>query len=303
MSARVAIAGFSGRPPEFRDDHLLVERLRGRGIEATAPTWDDPGQAWDRYDLVVARSPWDYTTRLEEFLAWTRSVRAPLENPPEVIAWNSDKRYVADLAAAGVPVVETAFVAPGEEIPAIATEVVVKPTLSAGARNTGRFRPELHAEATALIERIGALGRTAMIQPFLPSVERGGETAVVMIDGEVSHVLRKRSLLRPDEVAPVRSGDGLGVAEVMYDPDLVVASEAAEDELELADRVLADLRARFGAAPLVVRVDMLRDDDGVPVVLELEAIEPNLYFDQAPEGAARLAAAIAARLAGARAGG
>ena len=85
------------------------------------------------FDLVVARSPWDYTTRLEEFLAWTESVRDRVENPADVIAWNSDKRYLADLREAGLPVVETTYVAPGGPIPAIEREVVIKPTLSAGA--------------------------------------------------------------------------------------------------------------------------------------------------------------------------
>ena len=158
---RVAIAGFAGRPPEFRDDEMLIERVASRGVEVAGPTWDDQEVDWESFDLVVARSPWDYTTRLEEFLAWTERVRGRVENPADVIAWNSDKRYLADLRDAGVPVVETTFVAPGDPIPEIDAEVVIKPTLSAGARNTGRFEPDRASEAAALIERIGELGRTA----------------------------------------------------------------------------------------------------------------------------------------------
>jgi len=301
LRSRVAIAGFTGRPAEFRDDEVLIERLRGRGLDAAGPTWDDPAIDWDGFDLVVARSPWDYTTRLEEFLAWTASVRAPLENSAEVIAWNSDKRYLADLRDAGVPIVATTYIAPGEEVPPIASEVVVKPTLSAGARNTGRFRPEHASETVELIGRIHSLGRTAMVQPYLSSVESSGETAIVLIGGEISHVLRKRSLLRADEVAPVRT-DGLGVAEVMYDPDLVVAGAADDHELALAGKVLGAVRDRFGVAPLVVRVDMLRDAAGSAVLLELEAIEPNLYFSEVPEAADRLADAIVTRLEATRSG-
>lgn len=299
MRLGVAIAGFTGRPAEFRDDEILLERLWSRGLDAVGPTWDDPAVDWDGFDLVVARSPWDYTTRLDEFLEWTASVRAPLESPAEVIAWNCDKRYLADLRDADVPIVATTYVAPGDEIPPLASEVVVKPTLSAGARNTGRFRPEHGAEAVELIERIHSLGRTAMVQPYLSSVEASGETAVVLIGGEISHVLRKRSLLRADEVAPVRT-DGLGVAEVMYDPGLVVEGEADDHELALAGTVLGAVRDRFGVVPLVVRVDMLRDAAGSPVLLELEAIEPNLYFSEAPEAADRLADAIVTRVASAR---
>ena len=134
-----------------------------------------------------------------------------------------------------------------------------------------------------------------MIQPYLQSVEGSGETAVVMVDGEVSHILRKGSMLRPDEVAPVRLDDELGVAEAMYDPELVLASSAAADELELARQVIDEVRRRFATTPLYARVDMLRDADGDPVVLELEAVEPNLYFDQAPGAAERLADAIVDR--------
>jgi hypothetical protein len=134
-----------------------------------------------------------------------------------------------------------------------------------------------------------------MVQPYLSRVEGEGETAVVMVDGRVSHVLRKGAILAPDEIAPVRTDDELGVAEVMYDPELVVASSAADDELELAGRVIGHIRERFGTTPLYARVDMLRDDAGTPVVLELEAVEPNFYFQQAPGADARLADAIVAR--------
>ncbi len=292
---RVAIASFTGKPPEFRDDERLIDLLAARGVEAAGPAWDDPAVEWDSFDLVVARSPWDYTWRLEEFLSWADSIGERLENPPAVIRWNSDKRYLADLRADGLPVVETTYVAPGEAPPPIDSEVVIKPSVSGGARDTGRFGPGSAAEARALVERITGGGGTAMVQPFLPSVESSGETAVIMIAGQLSHVLRKGSLLAADEVAPVREGDALGVAEIMYDPGLVVAGSADRDEIDLARRILGAVRERFGETPLIARVDMLRDASGDPILLELEAIEPNLYFSQAEEAAARLADAIVER--------
>lgn len=294
---RIVIASFRGLTPEFRDDDLLLECLAERGVEAAAHPWDEPSTDWDSFDLVVARTVWDYVLRHEEFLAWLGSVRAPVENAPELIRWNSDKRYLADLASAGLPVVETTFVAPGEPAPHLAGEVVIKPSVSAGGRDTGRFGPDSATAGAELIERIGSDGRTAMLQPYLGRVEESGETAVVMVDGEVSHVLRKGAMLRADEVAPLRLDDELGVAEAMYDPDLVLASSAAEDELALARRVIEEVTARFSSIPLFARVDMLRDDSGSPVLLELEAVEPNLYFPQAPGAAERLADAIVARAA------
>ena len=116
---RVAIAGFRGKPREFSDDEVLVELLVERGIEAVSPPWDDGSVDWSSFDLVVARSPWDYTWRLDEFLSWADSIGERLENPPEVIRWNSDKRYLADLRDSGLPVVETTYVAPGDEPPPI----------------------------------------------------------------------------------------------------------------------------------------------------------------------------------------
>lgn len=292
---RIVIASFRGIPLEFRDDDLLIECLTERGAEASARPWDDEEVDWSSFDLVVARTVWDYVLRHEEFLAWLDTVRAPVENAPDLLRWNSDKRYLADLDEAGVPVVETKFVAPGESPPPIEGEIVIKPTVSAGGRDTGRFGPSSAAAAVDLIGRIGADGRTAMVQPFLANVERSGETAVVMVDGEVSHVLRKGAMLAADEIAPIRTDDELGVAEAMYDPELVVASSAADDELELAAQVIEEVRRRFATTPLYARVDMLRDDHGAPVLLELEAVEPNFYFDQAPGSAERLADAIVAR--------
>lgn len=295
---RIAIATYAGRPEQFADDDVLTGVLRDRGLDVDQPAWDDPGMDWGAYDLVVARSPWDYTSRLDEFLEWTDRIGDRLENPPAVIRWNSDKHYLADLFAMGVDVVETTYVEPGEPAPAVEAEIVVKPAVSAGARDSGRFGPASADAARALIDRITSAGGTAMIQPFVASVEERGETAVVLIAGEVSHVLRKASILRPDEVAPVRTDDPLGVAEVMYDPELVVPGAATSEELRQASRVRDAVRDRFGTIPLVMRVDMLGSADGGPVLLELEAIEPNLYFDQVPAGAERLAEAIIARAAG-----
>ena len=292
---RVAIASYRDVAPEFRDDEALLACLRARGVEASSHPWDDAEVDWDGLDLVVTRSVWDYVKRYDEFIRWLGGLRVAVENDPGLIRWNSDKRYLDDLLEEGLAVVPTAFVAPGEDAPEIESEVVIKPTISAGGRDTGRFGPDSAAAAQALLASIAARGRTAMIQPYMSSVEAGGETAVVIVDGEVSHVLRKGAMLNAGEVAPVRTEDSLGVAEAMYDPGLVVASEADADELELATRIIDEVRRRFGVTPLYARVDMLRDPDGEPLLLELEAVEPNLYFDQAPGAPERLADAIVRR--------
>ena len=291
----VAIATFTAMPPEFADDEQVVAALDRRGVAAERIPWDDPETDWQAFDAVVLRSPWDYARRRDEFVAWAAAVGPRLHNSPEVVRWNSDKRYLRDLAEAGIPVMETTYVGPGDPLPELRDEVVVKPNVSAGGRDTGRFSSGAHDEAEALIDLIRASGRTAMVQPFEESVESAGETAIVCLNGEPSHALRKRAILRPDEVAPVRD-DGVGAAEVMYDPALVTADRASEAELDLAQRIVAHVSERFAYTPLYARVDMLARDGSEPVLLELEAIEPNLYLDQVAGGADRVAAAITARI-------
>jgi glutathione synthase/RimK-type ligase-like ATP-grasp enzyme len=294
---RVAIATFSAMPEQFTDDLRIVEALAERGAEAACVAWDDPEAGWGSYAAVVIRSTWDYARRRDQFVRWCDSVGAGLHNSAPLVRWNSDKRYLGDLAAAGIAVVETVFVGPGDPLPELAGEVVVKPNVSAGGRDSGRFGPAAHELAVELIESIRASGRIAMVQPYQRTVDSRGETAVLCIDGEPVHTLRKRAVLRPDEVAPVRD-DALGAAEVMYDPGLVVPGEADDQELELAREIVAEVTRRFDYLPLYARVDMIRDADGEPLLLELEAIEPNFYLDQVPATTAIVADAIVNRLRG-----
>ena len=289
---RIALATFNDMPPEFRDDERLAEALRGRGAAAAVCAWNDAAVDWDEFELVVIRSTWDYALRRGEFLSWVDRVGERLHNAPAVVRWNSDKRYLGDLAAAGIAVVDTGYVAPGEPVPELTGEVVVKPNVSAGGRDTGRFGPATYGLARELIGAIQASGRTAMLQPYQGTVDGAGETAVVCIDGEPVHALRKGPVLRPNEVAPVR---GEGAAEVMYDPELVLAAEATDAELANARAIVAHLAERFDYMPLYARVDTIPGPDGEPVLLELEVIEPSFYLDQVPATTGVVADAIIAR--------
>jgi hypothetical protein len=286
---KIALATCTALSEGYEDDRPLAEAL---GAEFAV--WDSPEVDWDRFDRVVVRSTWDYTHTRDAFLDWADALGEKVQNRADVLRWNSDKRYVADLAAAGLPVVPTEFVGPSDPLPELDGEVVVKPTISAGARDTGRFSACVHADALALVARLRDQGRTVMVQPYLSAVETHGETAIVFVHDELSHVLRKGTVLAPDEEAPIREEDGLGTAAVMWDPELVVASEADDGERDLGRQVVAHLAERFGAAPLYARVDMIRAEDGSPVLLELEVVEPCLYLATAPDAVDRLAAAVRA---------
>ena len=285
---KFAIATCAALPDGFEDDQPLAEAL---GAEFAV--WDSPEVDWDRFDRVIVRTPWDYTYNRDAFLEWADSRGERVQNRPEVLRWNSDKRYLADLAGAGLPVVPTEFVGPGDPLPQLDGEVVVKPTISAGARDTGRFSACVHAGALSLVARLREEDRIAMVQPYMPAVEAHGETAIVFFAGELSHVLRKGAVLGPDEEAPIREG-GIASAEAMWDPELVVAGEADAAERDLGRRVLEHVTERFGAPPLYARVDMLPGPDGAPILLELEVVEPCLYLRTAPGSAERLASMVLA---------
>lgn len=281
---RVAVATCS-EFPEGVEEELPLAGLLG----ASFHRWDDRAVDWSSFDRVVIRSTWDYTLRCGEFLRWCEAVGpARLRNRPDLVAWNADKRYLADLSC---PTVPTVFLAPGEPPPALAGDLVVKPNVSGGARDTGLFSEATHGLARELIASIQASGRTALVQPYMRSVAARGETALVFLGGELSHVLHKRAVLAPDEIAPTAGADGPALA--MLDDDLVGPGVCSESQLALARSLLAEVAERFGA-PLYARVDLVDRDDDSPALIELEAIEPRLYLHRAPGGVERLAAAIAA---------
>jgi len=177
-------------------------------------------------------------------------------------------------------------------LPAYESEIVVKPNVSAGARDTGRFEPNAADAAAELVATIHENGRAALVQPYLPGVDEQGERAVVFLGGAISHVLHKRPVLRDHGIAPIASG-AHGPAAIMLEPDLVIPGRASAEQLELATAVHTEVTAKFGQ-PLFARVDMVPGPDGKPVVIELEAIEPRLYLNLVPGSAERFAAAIRA---------
>ena len=231
------------------------------------------------------RATWDYTRRLDDFVRWTRAIGPRLHNAPDVLAWNADKRYLFDLQRAGIAVVA------GEHVPAGASfrpppgRYVVKPTVSAGARDTAVYDGARHRAAEAHVRALHAAGRDVLVQPYLDSVDGEAETAVVFIDGELSHCMRKGPLLALDHPA----FDGLFRAEDMRRRD------PADDVVAVARRTWQLAAERFGP-PLYARVDLLRGDAGEPAVLELELIEPSLFLDFAPGSAEALARALVRRV-------
>lgn len=283
----------------------LVAALRALGAEVDTPSWDDPAIDWSRYDASVIRSTWDYADRIDEFLDWAERVdaRTRLCNPPAVLRWNTDKHYLRDLARAGVPVVPTRFVEPGEAPEdALASflhggtdalsvgraggfdEFVLKPAVGAGSRDAARYRRDETLRARDHLDRLLEAGRSALLQPYLSRVDEVGETALIHVDGCFSHAIRKAALLRL----------GGGLVTGLFAPEEISARQPGADELAVSAAACA---AIVGGPTLYARVDLIRDGEGRPVVLELELAEPSLFFTFSAGSAERFARAILERIA------
>ena len=282
---RVAIATAADLPHLDEDGPLLLAALSRIGVEGVPAVWDDESVDWGSFDCVAIRSTWDYAPRRDAFVAWAHRVEAQTRvlNPARVIEWNTDKRYLGALGASGIATVPTNFVAPGQpvELPADG-EFVVKPTVSAGSRDTARYDPSERERAFAHVAALHAAGRTAMVQPYLEAVDVAGETALLFIGGTYSHAIRKGPLLLPGE----------GFVEGLFAPEDITPREPSEAERALAERVLAVTPGGRDQL-LYARVDLLPGTAGAPVLIELELTEPSMFLEHDDGAADRLAAAIA----------
>ena len=264
---------------EFDDPDLepIHAALLAAGHETVLASWIDPDVDWSGFDAAIIRCPWDYMSRVEEFLEWLDHVESQtmLWNPPAFIRWNLDKTYLLTLDRLGVPVVPTLVAADldgvGESIAAVVEagfdNLVVKPTVSAGSKDTGLFSAG-DPEALKLAERIVSLGKQVIVQPAIPSVAEVGERALMFFNGEFSHAFNKGPLLA--QGGGLLSGDE-------YVEELALATPTV-DELDVAHRVLDAVRSVApgleGRFPLYARIDLVSTDEG-PLLLEAEMFEPS----------------------------
>jgi hypothetical protein len=277
--AFVALATCKELPEPDYDEPLLVGALEAAGVPARVLAWDDESVDWTAPSLTVIRSTWNYYLRPAAFLAWAERQGERLVNSASVVAWNHHKRYLRELAGEGFAVVPTVWLrekSRGPFAPLFAergwSDVVVKPAISAGSYRTSRLAgPRFDEEVIAALVSKG----DAMAQPYIQSVEDYGERSLVYIDGEITHAVRK---------APRLSGQKEQVSD---------AVAIADDERRLATTLLG--RRDIVGSPLYARVDMVRDEQGRPMLSEVELIEPSLFLAQHPGATDRLVGAIAER--------
>jgi glutathione synthase/RimK-type ligase-like ATP-grasp enzyme len=282
--------------PDDHDMACLLTACAEAGLDAQVERWDDPTVNWADFRAAIFRSPWSYLNRLNEFLAWCDDVNSltTVLNPIEIVRWTLDKRYLADLAASGVPTVPTAYLEDDfgleQALGAVISEcadgnIIAKPAVGAYSSGVRRFASH---DLTGIAEHVRLLttqGRTALLQPYLSVIEELGETDLIYFDGEFSHAIRKAPLLD----ASGHAGEPT--------QDVRSSREPQADELDLADRAMAAVTSRFGlTTPLLyARIDVIRDAAGVPVVHEVELCEPSLSLSFGEGSASRFAQAIRRR--------
>ncbi len=278
----VALATCRTLPEPDFDAEPLVEALAAAGFEAGFLAWDDPAVDWSRARLTLLRSTWNYPRFPKEFIDWAGRVAkvSQLWNPLAVVQWNVHKRYLLNLAARGIPVAPTELVQQGSDLALQAIledrgwdQAVVKPAVSAASYRTLNVGPGQAAAGERHLRELAA-ERDVLVQRYLPSVEGHGERALVWVDGEVTHAVRKTTRF---------SGE---------DESVSAAMEISTAELALAHRAVAAIDGEL----LYARIDMAPGPDGEPVVMELELIEPSLFFPQGPAALHRLVEGIRLRL-------
>jgi len=289
-SLRIALV--TARPARGldEDEPPLNMALQKAGCQVEVAEWDDPRVDWASFDVALLRSAWDYCERIAEFLAWVEraSQVTHVLNPLQLVRWNTDKHYLAELAAAGAAVVPSTFIEPGAD-PAVAlrkfvdlhpqAELVVKPAIGAGSRDTQRHRRTELAAAVSHAQRLLDERRSVLVQPYLGRVDRDGEPALMFFEGRFSHAIRKGPLLPP----------GGAATKELFAAETITPRVPGSDELRLAEKVVSVVP--FGT-PLYARVDLIRDDSGAPCLLELEMAEPSLFFVHAAGSAERFTAAV-----------
>ncbi len=278
----VALATCASLPDLWTDDQLLLASLRANGVATATPVWDDPAVDWASYALVVVRSTWDYWHRRDDYVTWARHVESvsTLLNPAEAIEWNTHKGYLRDLEAAGVPIVPTVWLSAGSAVELTElldergwSDVVVKPAVSAGAEDTLRLADVGMGVLQSLADRVLA-DRDLMVQPYLPAVETHGERSLLYVDRELTHAVRRPPYL---------------TAGVWADS---VLAEPADDERALAVQVLDAIPHEL----LYARVDMVPDGAGSLVLMEVELVEPQMFFALSATATQRMCASIVARV-------
>lgn len=264
-------------------DALVADGLEAAGASVRAAPWNGDQRAFDGADLIVVRSTWDYPLAIDDFRRWLGG----LENDPRVVnhpalmRWNFTKRYLMWLGVEGAPLPPTRFAAPNPRDIAAAMdqlevdEAVVKPIIGATASGLSIVRRD---DAAGLADAAALLGQACLVQPLIPEIATHGEISLIYIDGAFAHAVVKRP--KPGDIR-VQEDHGGVTAPTTPSPAMIAKG--------------AEIVKMLPIAPLYARVDAVVLDETLQL-MEVELIEPELFFTHAPAAADLLAAALLKKL-------
>lgn len=281
----IALATFHGEPALFRDEAPLIPALEKRCIRAVPTIWNSPEVDWSCYDAVLIRNTWDYHQQTQVFRAWLthlEKLSIPVINPPDLIRWNMDKRYLKVLSEMGIRTVPTVFCEENSfNLLDILQEnqwqeAVVKPIVSASGENTWQVRLDSAENEQQSFEWI-ASQFGAMIQAFMSQISEG-EWSFVFFDGEYSHTVLK---IPPEGSMFTHEERGATLQLVEPSPTMI---EQAQSVIEAAQKIT-------GIRPIYARIDGVLDGDNF-ILMELECVEPELYLSRYEGAGTRFADVI-----------
>ncbi len=265
------------------EDRLLKEALERKGLKAHRTYWDNPDFDWTRTRYAIFRTTWDYFDRIEAFMPWLEKTAELTQfiNPISLLKWNMDKHYLRDLQQYGIEILDTIFIEKGEKrsLSKIASdknwsEFILKPAISGAARHTYRFEKEGAAQFESIFAMLIA-NESMLLQEFQKNILTKGEIAIMLFGGRFSHAVLKLA-----KAGDFRVQDDFGGTVHDYTP--------TEQEIALAEKVITTI----SPLPAYARVDIFWDNEGKPVVSELEMIEPELWFRKSEKAADLLASHI-----------
>ncbi|WP_099332582.1 glutathione synthetase [Actinomyces minihominis] len=297
---KVTLATAASMPNLYPDENGLLDALAERGMDPQIKVWTDPDVDWEAAGMVVVRSVVDYARDRKKFLAWARTVPRLL-NSADVLTWNSDKHYLQELASRGLPTIQTTWIQASKNyekrqvharFPAFG-DFVVKPTVSSGVRDIGRYSTlDLSQRQAAIGQAMGLLaeGRDVMVQRYREEIDVHGEMSLVFFNGLLSHAVQKKALLHPSEVTDRSIREAVTEAHIPTEQELMWGEQIRA--------VIHDyVRSRIGRDEqfLYNRVDVVPDGEGSFLVMEIALVDADLYVDATPEAMGNFADAIGMR--------
>ena len=269
------------------DEHHLEEALKKAGWSFQWVSWRQENRDWTSFDCVLIRTTWDYIQDRDLFVEKIKAIEAsgcPLFNNGKLVEWNSKKTYLQDLSKKGVTIIPTIWTQAKstEQLWSLAQElsrgqVVIKPLVGAASVSTFSMEPKKPQDFEPVIQELEK--REVMIQPFMGKVLEEGEYSAHFFGGEFSHMVLKKPKPKDFRTQPQFGS-------------VVEKREISPHQRAFCESVLEHIPEDW----LYARVDFINDDLNKPHLIELEMVEPALYFSYDERSGDRLVQALASRV-------